>query len=72
MDPKATQGSTSGYAKSISLPEVFRNLKNAKIFAVDIGMFCTVCRTQRACQRSHDKLSGFFCKDSCYNCVKNG
>lgn len=37
MDPKATQGSTSGYAKSISLPEVFRNLKNAKIFAVDIG-----------------------------------
>lgn len=37
MASKATQGSTSGYAKSISLPEVFRNLKNAKIFAVDIG-----------------------------------
>lgn len=37
MDTKATQGSTSGYAKSISLPEVFRNLKNAKVFAVDIG-----------------------------------
>ena len=37
MDPKVTQGSTSGYAKSISLPEVFRNLKNAKVFAVDIG-----------------------------------
>ncbi|KAJ7347639.1 Pantothenate kinase 4 [Desmophyllum pertusum] len=34
---KATQGSTSGYARSISLPEVFRNLKTAKIFAVDIG-----------------------------------
>lgn len=37
MDSKPTQGSTSGYAKSISLPEVFRNLKNAKVFAVDIG-----------------------------------
>jgi len=37
MDSKAPQGSTPGYAKSISLPEVFRNLKNAKVFAVDIG-----------------------------------
>jgi len=37
MDCKASQGSTSGYARSISLPEVFRNLKTAKIFAVDIG-----------------------------------
>ena len=40
MDSKATQGSTSGYARSISLPEVFRNLKTAKIFAVDIGKLC--------------------------------
>ena len=37
MDSKAAQGSTSGYARSISLPDVFRNLKTAKIFAVDIG-----------------------------------
>ncbi|KAL9965961.1 hypothetical protein ACROYT_G029835 [Oculina patagonica] len=37
MGSKAAQGSTSGYARSISLPEIFRNLKTAKIFAVDIG-----------------------------------
>lgn len=40
MDSKAAQESTAGYARSISLPEVFRNLKTAKIFAVDIGEFC--------------------------------
>ena len=37
MHSEATKGSPSGYAKSISLPEVFRNLNTAKIFAVDIG-----------------------------------
>ena len=37
MDFKTNQESSSGYARSISLPEVFRNLKTAKIFAVDIG-----------------------------------
>ena len=37
MNSEATKGSPSGYAKSISLPEVFRNLNTAKIFAVDIG-----------------------------------
>lgn len=37
MDSEAAKGSPSGYAKSISLPEVFRNLNTAKIFAVDIG-----------------------------------
>lgn len=31
------QESSSGYARSISLPDVFRNLKTAKLFAVDIG-----------------------------------
>ncbi|KAK2566673.1 4'-phosphopantetheine phosphatase [Acropora cervicornis] len=38
MDFKTNQESSSGYARSISLPEVFRNLKTAKIFAVDIGV----------------------------------
>ena len=56
MDSNPSQGSTSGYAKSISLPEVFRNLKNAKIFAVDIGKFCrglcTIYQIFQACQKS--------------------
>ncbi|XP_068686158.1 4'-phosphopantetheine phosphatase-like isoform X1 [Montipora capricornis] len=37
MDLKTVHERTSGYARSISLPEVFRNLKTAKRFAVDIG-----------------------------------
>lgn len=35
-----TQGeSPGGYARSIDLPQAFRNMQSAKHFAVDIGMF---------------------------------
>ena len=43
MDLKTVHERTSGYARSISLPEVFRNLKTAKRFAVDIGECIEFC-----------------------------
>lgn len=37
MSEKNSSEAPTGYAASIFLPQVFRNMKNAKLFAVDIG-----------------------------------
>lgn len=37
MSDKNGSEDPGGYAASIFLPQVFRNMRNAKLFAVDIG-----------------------------------
>lgn len=39
MSDKNGSQDPEGYAASIFLPQVFRNMRNAKLFAVDIGKY---------------------------------